>query len=52
MRFKYGMTKLTDKKSVISFMRNLGYSDDIKFILTAIKQYNMNGYRALVLIKD
>lgn len=51
MRFKYGMAKLADKKNVISFMRNLGYNDDVKYVLTAIRQYNMNGYRALVLIK-
>jgi len=51
MVFKYGITKLIDKKNVISFIRNLGYNDDVSVIMSFIRRNNINGYRVLVLIK-
>lgn len=52
MRFKYGLRKLNDKINIISFVKNLGNYDDIKFLIIFIKQHNMNGNRVLVLVKD
>lgn len=51
MRFKYGIRKFDEKKSIISFIRNFGQYDNPLHLMYFIRQHNRDGNRVLILIK-